>query len=726
MDKAETKKQPIKITFLEINPPLNELIKNKEEMNIIFQGNDNFYDFKKYLSSKIPITLNRYKKSLIMTLLKSNNIFATGLFTIRTGEQIVVFNYESKKRLITTKAVNINNLLDCIKIKISCEFDTKDKENFSTLNINNTVNVNKINDSASKYVPKVNLMKSSHLKSKNNAVKKTFEKKKKNLGNFYLNNSIKKHTLVNSSQEFSLGGEYNTVLTEEININNKYNKNLNTNEIKKLNPYCSIKTNNNLVRRTDTEMEMSAKVKGSINKAKSKNYFSTIKRQYKQNFGNQIKLNNSSLNLINQKNNLDTNENLDMKYNPNTNRILKPTISFNKNNKRNMNINKEMNNKNLINSIDNFIAGQIIEHVDMSKKDNKNHNNTNSEKKSIVNINKNISNIGGNLALNNENKIRKFNNNNITLNSISTEGTKKNELEYSINSLLDCKDYEDKNIINKNGLISNTNRLNNERLEQKLSGKNSINRNTYNHKFNKSLCQQSFIDKIFTENDLNLNVNESDKNNSYICKSFEKLKNENKELNNLNQDNKDNKIYENIENKENNDDKKEANESQEENIEFENYERIKEDFNLLYNEEYIKNINEDLLKLEIELFFEKMSELFSTYHLLMDEKILENQIIKRDYKKNISNYLLYDKLNNKLQGIKTRTQAKKDNLKEKGINLDNQNLKNININIDELNIFKIIFPEEDKAKRLKKIISIILKKQGNKELLDDKLKMLLK
>ena len=41
----------IKITFIEIFPAINEIIKPKEDLNIVFQGNDNFYDFKKYLSS---------------------------------------------------------------------------------------------------------------------------------------------------------------------------------------------------------------------------------------------------------------------------------------------------------------------------------------------------------------------------------------------------------------------------------------------------------------------------------------------------------------------------------------------------------------------------------------------------------------------------------------------------------------------------------------------------
>ena len=115
-----------------------------------------------------------------------------------------------------------------------------------------------------------------------------------------------------------------------------------------------------------------------------------------------------------------------------------------------------------------------------------------------------------------------------------------------------------------------------------------------------------------------------------------------------------------------------------------------------------------------------MSELFSCYHIQMDEKILENQIIKRDYKKNIANYLKYIKLNNKMQFMKTQQQIKKCNLKDKGINLDKKNLENVNINMNELDIFKIVFHEDDKNEKLKKIVSIILKKNSNKEMLEKK------
>ena len=736
MDKSGQNNQILKITFLEINPPINEIVKNKEEINIIFQGHDNFYDFKKNLLAKTPIYLNRYKNSLMMTLLKSNNIFATGLFTIRQGEQNVIFNYENKKKFPSTKAININNLSEYIKIKILCEFDNniKDKEkDHSLLSSNNNLNENKINDSTNKYIPKVNLMKQNHnIKNKinvnNNINIGRTAGKKKLLGNSYMNSSKKNFN--NSSQEFSLMGEYSAYLTEEINNIRQTNNN----EIKKLNPHNLSKINSiNSIRKT--EIENTSKNKGQINKAKSKNYFNVIKKQYNIGTRSQIKMNNSSMNLIDHQNNKlisidktesNINNNNNNRYN---NKIkLKPTTSFNKNNKRNFNNNKMNifnNHKNLITSLDQVVSGQIVEHVDMNKKESqyiKTNININ-ENKNLASTNKIINNKN-NFCLNkNESQKRKLNNNNITINSVSTAGTKKNDLEYSINSL---QDYEDKNNNNKNNFKSFTNRLNNERLQQKLSANNLNNRNIINHKFNKSECQQSFTEKIFNENDSNINVNVP-LNISSMCKSYNKLPNELDLKLNLNKEKESNATIGNEIDR-----KMEINNSkfeEEEDEEIDNYKRIKEDFSLLYNKDYIHKINEDLLKFEIELLIEKMTELFSTYHLIMDSKILENQILKRDYKKNIAKYLMYLKLINKMKFIKTQLETKKCNLKGQGINMEKQYFDNININCNELDILKIIFPgnknsELNKSNKLKKLLLVILKKNGNS--LDEKYKGLLK
>ena len=724
MDKSDQNNQILKIIFLEINPPINEIVKNKEEINIIFQGHDNFYDFKKHLLAKTPIYLNRYKNSLMMTLLKSNSILATGLFTIRQGEQNVIFNYESKKKYPSTKAININNLSDFIKIKILCELDSniKDKDH-SLSSSNNILNENKINDSANKYVPKVNLMKQNHnIKNRINVnnninIGTTNGRKKKFLGNSYMNSSKKNFN--NSSQEFSLVGEYSAYLTEEFNNIRQTNNN----EIKKLNPHNLSKINSiNSIRKN--EIENTSKNKGQINKAKSKNYFNSIKKQYNIGIRSQIKMNNSSMNLIDHQANkfisIDKTDNNINNINNNryNNKIkLKPTTSFNKNNKRNFNnnkINNLNNHKNLITSLDHVVSGQIIEHVDMSKKEFqyiKTNININ-ENKNLTSNNKNINNKN-NFGLNkNESQKRKLNNNNVTINSVSTAGTKKNDLEYSNNSL---PDYEDKNNNNKNNFKSFTNRLNNERLQQKLSANNINNRNIIIHKFNKSEYQQSFTEKIFNENDSNINVN-IPSNIPSMCKSYNKLPNEFDLKLNLNKEKEGNATIGNE-----NDKKEENNMNEFEDIEDEeidNYKRIKEDFNLLYNKDYIHKINEDLLKFEIELLIEKMTELFSTYHLIMDSKILENQILKRDYNKNIAKYLMYLKLINKMKFIKAQLEIKKCNLKDQGINMEKQNFDNVNINYNELDILKIIFPDKknselNKSNKLKKLLLVILKKHGN-------------
>lgn len=77
----------------------------------------------------------------------------------------------------------------------------------------------------------------------------------------------------------------------------------------------------------------------------------------------------------------------------------------------------------------------------------------------------------------------------------------------------------------------------------------------------------------------------------------------------------------NINKNENIDDNQNGNGNEEENeVENDDYSRIKEDFILLYNDDYVNNIQDDLLKLEIELFVEKMTELISCYHIQLEEK----------------------------------------------------------------------------------------------------------
>ena len=690
-NKLDSKNKVLKITFIDIYPPINELSKPKEDFNIIFQGNDNFFDFKKHLISKIPIQLSFNKKSLIMTLVKNNNIFATGFFTIRQGEQTIVFNYENNKKNMSNKTVNINNLSECIKIKIFCE--NENANTISTIN-RSTINANYENIN-NKYVTKVNLMKPIRINNnKNKFGKKIYDKKKRILNSIHQtnNNSMKKN-IVNDSQELG-GGNYTAFLTEEM-TNFKQNKN-NNSEMKKYNKIIS-----NTARKNESNNNKGI---NRITKTKSKNFLSTNKKQNK-NYGNHIKMNNSSLNIINQSNKITSSDNYQNYENNSinnrnyyTNRnSLKSNTSYNKMIKRNSN-NSNLNNKNIKTSLNNYVSGNIIEHVNGNEKIN------------YISINKNI-------ERNNNKDIKKIkkNNNNITMNSMSTTVTKKNELEFSMNSF---QDYEDKNnsnsnMSNKNILKSFTNRT------QKLSGDKNIiidntNRNIGKHKFNKSLCQQSFTEKIFNENnDINFNFGEKNENYYNLCRSANKL------VVNYN-DNDINDINNNI--LINEDKNISINNFKEEEDDIDlidsNYTKLKEDFNLLYNLEYISKINEDLLKLELELFIEKMSELFSAYHTQMDEKILEHEIINKEYKTNLGNYLLYNKLKDKLAFLKKKLNREKNIKKRKQYN------ENVKTNKNEIDIFKIIFPDlinkEDKNNKLKNILSNILKNKENQELIGEK------
>ena len=159
--------------------------------------------------------------------------------------------------------------------------------------------------------------------------------------------------------------------------------------------------------------------------------------------------------------------------------------------------------------------------------------------------------------------------------------------------------------------------------------------------------------------------------------------------------------------------------------ELNNFYKLKEDFLLLYTEEYNKNVKEDLLKLEIDLFVEKIIDLINAFHININEKLLENKIIENKYKTKISKYILLRKLYSKLQQLKCNQKVKTKN----DLNVNNHNLKYSHFLVkDEINLLKSLFPnlnkyntdlKINKNNQLKEIINIILNKKENKKLLNE-------
>ena len=111
----------IKLSLTDIFPSLEEIEKNyKEGISIIFQGLSIFYDLKDLIINKKVIYLNQpiRKNTLIISLVESINILATGLLSIKQGKQWITFNYEAKKK--NQQSNLAYSLIDCIKINISC------------------------------------------------------------------------------------------------------------------------------------------------------------------------------------------------------------------------------------------------------------------------------------------------------------------------------------------------------------------------------------------------------------------------------------------------------------------------------------------------------------------------------------------------------------------------------------------------------------------------------
>ena len=222
-------------------------------------------------------------------------------------------------------------------------------------------------------------------------------------------------------------------------------------------------------------------------------------------------------------------------------------------------------------------------------------------------------------------------------------------------------------------------------------------------------------DQIIDKNcDNNLdNYDFTKKNNSIGYKST--IENNNNMSNNNicniynNSDNDNSNISINSYNFDNNDDRKECIDS-----EFEN---LKNDFDIFYTKEYLNDIQEDVLQLEIQLQFEKIFELQSVYHKEYNILQKEFNYLKKIYENIIKKYKMINKTKYKLM-------SKYDNIQiENNYNdiVNNYKFKNnkgtIDINKTEFNLWKNMIKKFQKEKIIKDIfIKSILIKYNNKNI----------
>ena len=614
MDKSKSpplspRERTIKIKLLDIFPSINELIQQQKELDIIFQGLDIFYNLYELLENKTELTINiRNKNSIIISLIKSNNIFATCFYTIKQGEQWITFSYENKKKKDTSFA---QSLIDCIKIKLNCEF-CQSKNNNKINNNNLLLNTKKLNYN--------NINKNNYLKQNQNysslTTEENFRITNNKINKIFSNKGLKNITYECSPKEKLFEKDKYSYIKYEYSKNNKSNKELNTLKTLKA-KICKNKiTNDDINFRINkiidtTNIDEESKLNLTQN---------TKKKNVSNNNLDILKNSNKNLNIFNKDNKL--NNNLDIDTNKRSKQIIKNKL-LNANTYNNeLNIGKKPNNKN--------------------KKQNK--------------IEKSQENIESLYITNSQNGALTYRNN------------KENKKEIKNNENICTIKNSKTPITTKNNKFQN--------------------QNISNEKNNKHSPQ-------YKSNDSSSNLeNESDNNK----KNYD--------------------IYQ-------------TSDSDDYINEINGYEKLKGDLILMYHDNYVKNVQEDLLKLEIELFVEKMTALISAYQFEMNQKKLKNKIIEKKLKENVNEYYKLKKLYYKLKLIRKKLMHNNNNLNDNRINIKLINDKEFEINKKEINLFNLFYPlnsdtgENDfenntnKKQKLKNIINIILSNQKNKNILSN-------
>ena len=138
----------IKIIILDLYPSYSELNPTNEEMLLIFEGINIYFYLKDLLTSHQKIEIkNNNQSSISISIIKTNNILASGYINFKHGEQWVTMNSDNKKKSNMNLALN---LIDCIKLKIFCDMKNVNKSGVNSNNTNansNLFNITNLNNS---------------------------------------------------------------------------------------------------------------------------------------------------------------------------------------------------------------------------------------------------------------------------------------------------------------------------------------------------------------------------------------------------------------------------------------------------------------------------------------------------------------------------------------------------------------------------------------------------
>ena len=305
-------------------------------------------------------------------------------------------------------------------------------------------------------------------------------------------------------------------------------------------------------------------------------------------------------------------------------------------------------------------------------------------------------------------KDKQKSNNNNTLNKTAYTSNNKNFVENNKPKADNLKRNRSKNMIeNQNKQAKkekHTKSMTNDLLQ-------NSNQKDSSKKIKKEYSSKNIIPK--KDEEINEDDNNNIKENEYINN---KLINQiSQEIKDININSKEEKIYQEYVDDYNYEDDL---------LEQNGFSKKLEDFKLMYNDEYLQSINQEDYSLEIELFLEKLIELIMEYHLQIEEKEIEYQLIKNIYNKNIHLLSEQNKLNKKLQLLIEDIKIKEKNSKSI-INIRKKNkINNITASKAEVKIFKFLLQpnqekeSKDNKEKLKKILKNILSKPKNKNIIN--------
>ena len=490
---------------------------------------------------------------------------------------------------------------------------------------------------------------------------------KKLYNNFTTKKKNNSHNNMNNMMEHdSLRTEESKISKILENLSPEIKSNNTNNYLNNTTLNSSKNTNNPLLRCENLNefnpLASSSGVMGKDFKINEKNKSKNVKKVYNNNLNN-----NNSLNIETKKSNDISSANQKKKVNKNTDNINKG---------------KKINN-NSLNNIANNVDSKNINENNKSKQNLKRN-----KSKNVMDTNNNSNNnINSKNKGNKKEKHSKSETGNIgsLKNNINEQKSKKMSKDLSSSNLK--KEEKEKFEINEKDNVSNIN--NNIIINNNIFEANNTDKN-----FEKN------INNIFENNNKdNINPNEMNKENKLLSDNYEdKEKNNETDYNEL--------------------------DDEMDNFGLDNYSKKLEDFQLLYSDEYIKSIKDEDYSLEIELYIEKLIELITEYHIQIEEKDLEYQLIKNMYNKSIYQYLEINKLYKKLQLLKDDYELKKNNPKPINEEHNKNFINNLITNKVEINMLKFLLyshkekERKSKKEQMKKILKNILNKTKHKNVIN--------